>query len=83
MLGVQKGSLSLAEKRESSLIHCCRANRPSVTDVYLLSPFVCQITKARNVSTTCLKTGEWFRQIVILEIVVTREPLVLCELLVD
>src|SRR6266403_4063687 len=83
MLRVQKGTLPFAEKSESYFVHCCRTDRPGMTHVELLNALIRQITESRQSRPARLESGEWFRQIVLRKVVVAREALVSCQLVIN
>src|SRR6267143_5700370 len=83
MLRMEKRALPLAEKRKTRLVDCGRADRPGMADIQLLDPFIRQVAKLRKCCAAGLKSGERLCKKVLCKIVITRQMLVLRELMIN
>src|SRR6266850_3002599 len=82
MLRMEERALPLAEKRKPRLVDCGRADRPGMADIQLLDPLIRQIAKLGKCCAAGLKSGERLFKKVLRKIVITRQMLVLRELVI-
>src|SRR5882672_7245655 len=83
MLRMEERALPLAEKRKTRLVDCGRADRPGMADIQLLDPLIRQIAKFRKCCAAGLKSGERLFKKVLRKVVITRQMLVLRELMIN
>src|SRR5258708_31565250 len=78
-----KSGVPLAEKRKTRLVDRGRADRPGMADIQLLDPLIRQIAKLGKCCAAGLKSGERLFKKVLRKIVITRDMLVLRELMIN
>ena len=83
VLRMQERALPFAEKCKTRLVHRSRPDGPGMRDVYLLGSLIGQIAEPRKRGASRLKARERFGQIVLRKIIIARQMLIFCQLMID
>src|SRR5882724_7975953 len=83
MLRMQKCALPFTKHREAYFVHRRSTDCIRMRDIDLLNSFIRQVPEPGQVCTARLESREGLFQMMLFEIVIARQMLLLCDLMID